>query len=146
MDTLKQQHQDQLKTLLKDMQKVICLLSLALSYQSLISPYFHILSVLGHILSRIYNCTKHGNRPTDNAKPALLHCTFRFYNCTNCDQLHVNICPDQYHNKSGEWFLKVALHKFSRITDDRPTFLHYTTTKHNRTFSVVGPRSGMGYL
>ena len=24
----------------------------------------------GHILSRIYNCTKHGNRPIDNAKNA----------------------------------------------------------------------------
>jgi len=23
----------------------------------------------------------------------ILHCTFRFYNCTNCDQLHVKICP-----------------------------------------------------
>src|SRR6218665_1630123 len=30
-----------------------------------------------------------------NAETALLHCTFRFYNCTNCDQLglHVKICP-----------------------------------------------------
>ena len=47
----------------------------------------------GHILSRIYNCTKHGNRPNDNATTAHLHCIFRFYNCTNCDQLHVKICP-----------------------------------------------------
>jgi len=23
----------------------------------------------------------------------ILHYTFRFYNCTNCDQLHVKICP-----------------------------------------------------
>jgi len=23
------------------------------------------------------------------------HCTVRFYNCTNCDQVHVKICPDQ---------------------------------------------------
>ena len=23
----------------------------------------------------------------------ILHCTFRFYNCTNCDQLHVKIFP-----------------------------------------------------
>jgi len=23
----------------------------------------------------------------------ILHCAFRFYNCTNCDQLHVKICP-----------------------------------------------------
>jgi len=27
----------------------------------------------GHILSRIYNCTIHGNRPIDNAKTAHLH-------------------------------------------------------------------------
>jgi len=45
------------------------------------------------IISRIYNCTKHGNRPNDNATSAHLHCTFWFYNCTNCDQLHVKICP-----------------------------------------------------
>ena len=24
----------------------------------------------------------------------IVHCTFRFYNCTNCDQLHVKICSD----------------------------------------------------
>jgi len=24
-----------------------------------------------------------------------LHCTFRFYNCTNCDQPHTTICPDE---------------------------------------------------
>jgi len=47
----------------------------------------------GHILSRIYNCTIHGNRPIDNATSAHLHCTFGFYNCTSCDQLHVKICP-----------------------------------------------------
>jgi len=32
----------------------------------------------------------------DNTTTALLHilhCTFRFYNCTNCDQLHTKICP-----------------------------------------------------
>jgi len=23
------------------------------------------------------------------------NCTFRVYNCTNCDQLHTNICPGQ---------------------------------------------------
>src|SRR6218665_637434 len=23
----------------------------------------------------------------------ILHCIFRFYNCTNCNQLHVTICP-----------------------------------------------------
>ena len=23
----------------------------------------------------------------------ILHCTLRYYNCTNCDQLHVKICP-----------------------------------------------------
>jgi len=23
----------------------------------------------------------------------ILHCTFWFYNCTSCDQLHVKICP-----------------------------------------------------
>ena len=48
----------------------------------------------GHLLSRIYNCTKHGNRPIENVTTAHLHCTFRFYNCINCDQLHVIICPD----------------------------------------------------
>ena len=46
----------------------------------------------GHILSRIYNCTKPGNRPIDNAKIVQVHCTFQFYNCTNCDQLHTKIC------------------------------------------------------
>jgi len=54
------------------------------------------LGLPGHILSRIYNCTKHGNRPTDNAESALLHCTFQFYNCTNCDQLHIKICSGDY--------------------------------------------------
>ena|SRR6218665_3683639 len=47
----------------------------------------------GHILSRIYNCTKHGNRPIDNTKTAYVTLKVRFYNCTNCDQLHVKICP-----------------------------------------------------
>src|SRR6218665_1501302 len=51
------------------------------------------LSKAGHILSGIYNCTKHGNRQIGNAKTAHLHCTLRFYNCTNCDQLHIKICP-----------------------------------------------------
>jgi len=23
----------------------------------------------------------------------ILHCKFRFYNCANCDQLRVKICP-----------------------------------------------------
>ena len=23
----------------------------------------------------------------------ILHCTFRFYNCTSCDQLYTEICP-----------------------------------------------------
>jgi len=27
-------------------------------------------------------------------QPHILHCTFRFYNYTNCDELHVKICPD----------------------------------------------------
>jgi len=52
--------------------------------------------VTGHIFSRIYNCTKHGNRPINNVETALLHCTFRFYNCTNCDQLHVKIRPARW--------------------------------------------------
>jgi len=26
-------------------------------------------------------------------QPYILHCTFRFYNCTNCDQLYGKICP-----------------------------------------------------
>ena len=47
----------------------------------------------GHILSRIYNCAKHGNRPIDSAKTAHFTLQIRFYNCTNCDQLHVKICP-----------------------------------------------------
>jgi len=33
--------------------------------------------ITGHILTRIYNCTKHGNRPIDNATTAVLHCKFR---------------------------------------------------------------------
>jgi len=42
----------------------------------------------GRILSRIYNCTKHGNRPIDNAKLHILHWKFDFttaqivINCT----------------------------------------------------------------
>jgi len=28
----------------------------------------------------------------------ILHCTFRFYNCTICDQLHVKICPAYDHS------------------------------------------------
>ena len=27
-------------------------------------------------------------------KVHILHCIFLFYNCTNCDQLQVKICPD----------------------------------------------------
>jgi len=27
------------------------------------------------------------------AQITFFNCTFRFYNCTNCDQLHVKICP-----------------------------------------------------
>jgi len=39
----------------------------------------------GHILSRVY---KPDNRPIlTMQKTAHLHYTFRFYNCTNCDQL-----------------------------------------------------------
>ena len=30
-------------------------------------------------------------------QPRILHCTFRFYNCINCDQLHVKICPAYIH-------------------------------------------------
>ena len=44
----------------------------------------------GHILSRIYNCTKHGNRPIDVATTA--HFDFTTAQI-NCDQLHVKICP-----------------------------------------------------
>jgi len=60
-----------------------------------------VLEDTGHILSRIYNCTKHGNRPNDNATTAHLHCIFRFYNCTNCDQLHVKICAERTDDESG---------------------------------------------
>src|SRR6218665_1035304 len=53
-----------------------------------------------HILSRIYNCTKPGNRRINHhlarvstllsAHATILNCIFRFYSCTNCDQLHTN--------------------------------------------------------
>jgi len=49
-------------------------------------------SLAGHILSRIYNCTKPGNRPIENAATAHFTLQFRFYNCTNCAQLHTKIC------------------------------------------------------
>jgi len=27
-----------------------------------------------------------------------LYCTFRFYSCTNCDQLHVKVCSEEVNN------------------------------------------------
>ena len=48
-------------------------------------------SISGHILSRIYNCTKPGNRAIGNATLLILHCTFQFNNYTNCYQLHTKI-------------------------------------------------------
>jgi len=59
------------------------------------SIFCHKTFLSGHVLSRIYNCTKPGYWPIDNAATAQLHCTF--YNCTNCDQLHVKICPVSCH-------------------------------------------------
>jgi len=46
----------------------------------------------GHILSRIYNCTKQGNRPIDKATTAHLDIT----TAQNCDQLYVKICPASF--------------------------------------------------
>jgi len=43
------------------------------------SPLF---STLSHLQSYNYNCTIH-----------LLQLQITFYNCRNCDQLHVKICP-----------------------------------------------------
>ena len=65
-----------------------CLKHYSLFYWAIRPTY----SYTGHILSRIYNCTIHGNRPIDNTTSAHLHFTFEFYNCTNCDQLHLKIC------------------------------------------------------
>jgi len=31
--------------------------------------------------------------PKEELKNFFLNCTFQFYNCTNCDQLHAKICP-----------------------------------------------------
>jgi len=67
--------------------------------------------IAGHILSRIYNCTIHGNRPIDNATAAHLHCIFRLYNCTNCDQLHAKICPG-----SSQYSLRVAINADDNVS------------------------------
>src|SRR6218665_2241201 len=53
---------------------------------------FYTQQLQGNILSRIYNCAQHGNRSIDNATTAHFTLHIRFYNCTNCDQLHVKIC------------------------------------------------------
>jgi len=55
--------------------------------------YVRIYSSLYVHLSRICNCTKSGNQPVDNVVLHILRYTFWLYNCTNCDQLHVKICP-----------------------------------------------------
>src|SRR6218665_1210818 len=31
----------------------------------------------------------------------VLYCSFRFYNCTNCDQLHTKICPARTHTATA---------------------------------------------
>jgi len=36
-----------------------------------------------------------------SAHITFFNCTFRFYNCTNCVQLHSNICSD--HNLYWSW-------------------------------------------
>src|SRR6218665_1571304 len=57
----------------------------------------------------IYNCTKPGNRPIDIAATAYYTLHISIYNCTNCDQLHVKICP--------------ALHTFSLTCGLRTVYL-----------------------
>jgi len=49
--------------------------------------------ISGHILSRIYSCTNVIIGQLTMQQLHILHWTFRLYNCTNCDQLHVKICP-----------------------------------------------------
>src|SRR6218665_1960614 len=57
------------------------------------------------MLSRIYNCRKPGNRPIDIA--ATSHFTLGLhiskYKCTNCDSLHVKICPALHYIISHLW-------------------------------------------
>jgi len=57
-----------------------------------------------------YNCTKPGHRCithyfdqnlcASSAHVTFLNCTFRFYNCANCDQLHTKIYLDNYYGRS----------------------------------------------
>ena len=83
----------------------------------------------GHTFRRIYNRTKPGNRhiiwpeslPCFSAQNiTFLNCTFRFYNCTSCDQLHTNIyfaCDLTLHTQSlssyctGSHFCLRSLHQ-----------------------------------
>jgi len=55
-----------------------------------------------------------------------LHYTFRFYNYTNCDQLHVKICPGQ-----NDTVYQLATLPFEHYTDHvtlRRIFLQKTRT------------------
>jgi len=55
-----------------------------------ISSFSHFFTSPGHILSRICNCSKPGQLTEQQLR--ILHCTFRLYNCTDCDQLHAKTC------------------------------------------------------
>src|SRR6218665_1272308 len=41
----------------------------------------------------VISCTLIYALPFTTAQITFFNCTFQFYNCTNCDQLHVKICP-----------------------------------------------------
>jgi|SRR6218665_626408 len=69
---------------------------------------------IGPILSKIYNCTKHGNWKIDNATTAHFTLHISIFNCTSCDQLHVKICP--------ALLASMPIHG----ADVRPIFLYWT--------------------